>query len=302
MAKEQFEFLKKDRDILKGIAWTTDGKPSANVIIITGMAEKAERYDNFATFLNKNGLNVYCLDHFGQGLNAEDEKQLGISEKSGFRKTVFANLDLVRKLKITCLPIYILGHSMGSFMLQDFIQRFGREIDKVILSGTNGPSAKTKFGGMIIRHITRIKGRSYRSKYVHNLVFKGYNKQFHPCRTEFDWLSRNKDVVDAYIADPYCGFMPTVGFYNEFVKGINRLNKKSFLQKIPHHLPILLIAGSNDPVGRNGRGVRKLEKNYRRLSLNVKTNIYDGMRHEVLNEIGNDVVYNDVLNFLLAKN
>lgn len=187
---------------------------------------------------------------------------------------------------------------MGSFILQDYIQRFGADINKAIICGSNGPSVKNKLGAPIIRTVARFKGRDYRSKFVHDLAFGGYNKQFKPGRTEFDWLSRDEQQVDLYAADPYCGYMPTVGFYAEFVKGINRLNKHKFLNKVPKDLPILLIAGSKDPVGNNGKGVRKLERIYKKYGMNVTAMLYEDMRHEILNEVGKQQVYDDILSFL----
>ena len=285
-----------------GWAWTIK-EPKANLIIVTGMAETAIRYDDFAEFMNKHGYNVYCIDHYGQGETAGSEERLGIVPKSFFSKSVKDIDDLVVRLRASLLPTFIFAHSMGSFMLQDYIQRFTEHVNKVVICGTNGPNAKGlfKIGYTVARMLTNKRNRDKKAPFLNKLTFGGYNKRIKPVRTDVDWLSVNEENVDKYIADPYCGFVPTYGFFKEFLKGNNRLYKTKFLKKIRGDMSVLLIAGQEDPVGAYGKGPTALAKKYKKLGLtDVQLKLYPGLRHEIHNEKEKDEVYNDILAFLDA--
>ena len=300
MAKELIKFDTRFNDEIKGYAWNV-AKPIGNVVIVTGMEEHASRYDDFALFLNKHGYNVYCFDHYGQGLTAGSEDKLGIVPKSFFSKSVKNIDDIVVSLRVSVLPTYIFAHSMGSFMLQDYIQRFTDHVNKVIICGSNGPNAKAsyKFGKLMAKLTMSKKTKYEKAKFMDKIIFGMYAKSVKNGKTKFDWLSTNKENVEAYIADPYCGYMSTKHFYYEFMKGCNRLYKKKFLKKIRKDMHILIVAGKNDPVGAKGKGPKKLAKLYKHLGIGkVKCKLYPGMRHEILNEVKKDQVYEDILTFL----
>ena len=298
MAFEIFEMTFKDETKRKGIAWPIKNA-KANIVIATGMEEHARRYDNFATFLNKQGYSVYILDHYGQGENVDDLEELGKWEKSGFRKTINYLDELVSKLRITCKPTILMGHSMGSFIAQDYIQRYSNHISKVIICGSCGKSFEYALADRLARLFVNKRNYNKKSKVFKKLTFGGYNKKIKNPRTQFDWLSVNEENVDQYITDPKCGYGSTCGFYKEFFKGLKRLNVPRFLAKIRKDLPILLIAGENDPVGKYGKGVTKLAKTYGKYELkNVEMILYPEMRHEILNESEKDKVYEDILKFI----
>ncbi len=303
MARELVQETFKDGTSRLGYAWTIK-QPKGNVIIITGMVETALRYDGFAEFLNKHGYNVYCLDHYGQGLNAGEKEEgyplKGIVPKSFFSKTVKDADELVSKLRASLIPTYIFAHSMGSFMLQDYIQRYTQHVNKVIICGSNGPNATMAyvFGNLITKLIVHKKNRENEGKFFDKLIFGGYNKKIKNPRTHFDWLSVNEKNVDDYLADDLCGFTPTNGFYREFLKGDARLYKRKFLKKVRKDMSILIIAGDQDPVGAYGKGPQKLAKMYKGLKIqDVRCKIYPGLRHEILNE-GIQQVYDDIVEFL----
>ena len=282
-----------------GLCWTIEGKPLANVIIMTGMEETSRRYDEFAKYLNKEGFNVYCIDAFGQGENVlPDLSNRGIWPKSGFRKQVQIVDKLSQKLRISCVPVFIFAHSMGSFMAQDYIQRYTHHVSKVVLCGTNGKNPAVVPGYWLARLIVTKKNRDQKAGLLNKLMFGNFNKGIKNPRTEFDWLSVNQENVDKYIADPLCGFGPTNGFCLEFVKGMARLHKHKFLVKIRKDLDVLLISGAEDPVSNYGKGILKLEKEYKKLKLqNVQSKIYPGLRHEILNEDSREEIYKDIVEF-----
>lgn len=299
MSKAQrVELISKNGDKLYGLAWHIENS-IANVIIMEGMEEHSSRYDGFAQYLNKEGFNVYCIDVYGQGENVNaDFSNRGIWPKSGFRKQVQAVDALVEKLRISCKPTYIFSHSMGSFMCQDYIQRYTEHVSKVVLCGSGAKNPAVPIGYQLARLIVHNKNRNKKAKLLNTLMFGGFNKRIKNPRTPFDWLSVNTENVDKYIADPLCGYGPTNGFCLEFIKGMNRLHKKKFLQKIRKDLGIFIISGSDDPVTNYSKDVGKLEAMYKKLGVkNVQTKIYQGLRHEILNEDSKEEVYKDIVNF-----
>jgi len=301
MAREEVKMTLKNGEELLGYAWTVE-KPIANVVILTGMEEHSLRYEDFASFLNKNGYNVYCLDHYGQGENADTPEKLGVWPVSGFSKTVKNTDELVTKLRVSVLPTYLFGHSMGSFIVQDYIQRYTDHINKVIICGTNGPDRlMVGIGYFLSRLIVNKRNGEKPSKFLRSLMLDPYTAAIKNHKTKTDWLSYDEENVRRYNEDPKCGFLyeSKKSFYREFLKGLNRLHKPKFMKKIRKDMSVLLISGAEDPVGHNGKGVLKLSKLYKKLGIeDVQTIIYPHMRHEILNETEHEKVYADILKFL----
>ena len=301
MARELFDFKSVNGDELIGTKWIADNA-IGNVVILTGMECHAGRYDDFAAFLNSNGYNVFALDHYGQGENSKDGK-LGIAPHSAFSKQVRNTDDIVKMCNKSKLPTYIFGHSMGSFLVQDYIQRFSKKVSKAIICGSNGPNGggAFKFGYTVSKMIVPEKKRDKKGNFFIKLVFGGYNKKIKNPKTAFDWLSVNEENVQKYIADPLCGYGSSYGFFREFFKGGSRLYKSKFLKKISPDIKLFVIAGTEDPVGAYGKGPKKLAEMYKKLGVkDVQLKLYENMRHEILNETDKQVVYNDILAFLKA--
>lgn len=296
---ESYSFKTVNGDILKGHYWKSNN-PKANIVLVTGMEENSARYDDFAMFLAANGYNVVCVDHYGQGENVDDLSKQGIVPSSFFSRTVKNIDDIVKLTKKNKLPTYLFAHSMGSFMLQDYIQRFATHVDKVVICGSNGPNAKVlfKFGFKLAKIIVTKKNREKRANLLEKLAIGSYAKSVKNRKTNCDWLSYNESNVQKYIDDPKSGGGSSNGFYYEFLKGNARLFNKKFLKKISPDIKILVIAGEDDPVGAFGKGPRKLYEMYKKLGVkNVDLKVYEKMRHEILNEDKKDMVYNDILNF-----
>lgn len=284
---------------LYGAFWPTlNGR--ANVLIITGMEEHALRYTEFALFLNANGFNVYSLDFYGQGENIVR----GISKKGEVPDGAFMrfidHLGVVAmQIKKDKLPLYILGHSMGSFMAQHFMQRYPELASKVVIVGSNGPSILFGLGHLVASLTVNKQNRHKESVLLSSLSIGSYAKSIKPARTQADWLSYNTDNVDMFLKDPLDGGPSTKGFYRELLHGTSSLYKKANYARVGRDLPLFIIAGQDDPVGLKGKGVLKLHNFYKRLGFNhVFTKIYPKMRHEILNETNRKQVYNDVLAFL----
>jgi len=286
-------------ETLKGYLWNAEN-PIGNFIITTGMEEHALRYDEFAKFLVSKGFNVVCIDHYGQGLNSTDGK-LSVVPPSFFSKTVRVLDDLVKKAKRNGLPTTLFGHSMGSFMVQDYVQRFANHADYIVICGTNGPNNKlmNKIGYKIAKWTCSERSKYKKSKLVASMALGAYTKAIKNRRTDFDWLSYDESNVDRYIADPLCGYGSSKIFYREFLKGNARLYEDKFINKISKKSNILIVGGINDPVGAYGKGPKALYDMYKGVGVeNVQLKIYENMRHEILNEKDREIVYNDIVDFI----
>lgn len=300
---QNFTFKTKKGISINAYKWFPIGGIKAAIQISHGMNEHISRYDEFAKFLSKKGYLVYGNDHLGHGDSLLQGEQLGyISDTDGFKDMVeeMKCLTDVIKKEHKGLKVFIFSHSMGSFLAQNYIANYGNGIDGVILSGTNGkPPLGLNAGIFLSNLIMKAKGRRHKSQLIEFLSFGSYNKRFLPKRTHFDWISRDEGEVDKYILDPLCGNLFPVSFFYDLYNGMKNIHKKQNLKKIPKNLPIYIFGGSDDPVGNYGKGIVNLNKTYKRLGIkDVSYKIYDGGRHEMLNEINKLEVMVDVVNWL----
>lgn len=280
--------------------WKPEGAPKAIVQIAHGMAEHAQRYERFAQALTAAGYVVYANDHRGHGqTNPLGEDHGYFADTDGFRLVV-ADLAAVTEAAQAAypgLPVFLFGHSMGSFLARAYAASYGSRLAGLVLSGTAGDAGALGKVGLGVAHAqSRIRGRRHISGLLNTLSFGQYNKEFAPARTDFDWLSRDPDEVDKYVADPLCGNVFTSGFWIDLLGGLNYIHSADTTAKVPKDLPIHLIAGSMDPVGGKTKGVEQVAGQYRKAGLrSVTTHYYLGARHELLNETNRDEVTADVI-------
>ena len=270
--------------------------------IAHGMAEHHERYEDFIGFLNNNGYAVYINDHLGHGKSVSDDDQLGyFGEKAGHYNLVEDMKKLTDIIKKECkdLPVILFGHSMGSMLARIYTEKYGNELSGAIYCGTCGSNPAAKPGIAIVKTIAKIKGDHHRSEFINNLAFGAYNKKFSPQRTPFDWLTRDNDIVDKYINDPYCGFLFTTYGYKDLMSMIVVINRKDWYTSVPVNLPLYLIAGKDDPVGNYGKGVNEVYNKLKETNhADVSIKLYNEARHEILNEKNKSEVYADVLTWI----
>ena len=281
--------------------WLPEDDPIAIVQISHGMAEHAERYEDFAEFLNKNRIAVYANDHRGHGKTAGSVDQLGyFSDKNGWIKVVTDMRILTRVIRqdYPRLPIILLGHSMGSFLARTYITLYD-DINGVILSGTADQPKAVILAGRLMAYFQLLKQKATTpSPFFDNLSFGAFNKPYEQ-EGPMSWLSTDKRVVKKYVDDPYCGFICTLGMFKDLFYGLNYISRKEHNQWIRFTLPIYLVSGSEDPVGENGKGPENVAKIYRKHQLEeVSVNIFKGMRHEILNETNKRKVYDDLLEWI----
>lgn len=210
-----------------------------------------------------------------------------------------ARLRALGKEKFPNVPYFIMGHSMGSFITRTYLIRYPGDVDGAVIMGTGQQGALlTGAGRMVAKHIGRKQGFGTTSKTVNNLAFGSYNKPFEPKRTDFDWLSANPENVDRYIADPLCGEDATVGLFYEMLGGIRFVGKQENVNKMDVTKPVLFISGADDPVG-GRKGATAAYNTFKKAGVKDLTlKLYDGLRHEILNERENAEVYKYILNWL----
>jgi len=276
------------------------------VQIAHGMAEHAGRYRDFAKFLNSRGIGVYANDHRGHGKTAGKLENVGyFADEDGWEKVVQDMFQLTNRVNQTHpgVPVFLLGHSMGSFLVRDYIVRPPSNVRGAVLSGTAGdPGVMGTIGILIAKWSCRFRGRKKPDKLLDQLSFGSFNKQFKPVRTKFDWLSRDETVVDRYVSDEYCGGIFTSGFFLDLFRGIKKINRPDHISRTPPKLPVLCISGEKDPVGHNTKGVKRVIRSFRKGgSQDVEFLFFPGGRHEMLNETNREEVYGAVSGWFLEK-
>ncbi|MBA4366887.1 MAG: alpha/beta hydrolase [Desulfobacterium sp.] len=277
--------------------------PKAVVQISHGMAEHAARYELFAEKLTGSGYVVYANDHRGHGKTAGSLDNVGFfAENNGWLRVVedLNEITLIVKESHPGLPVFMFGHSMGSFLLRTYMFLYGNRINGAIISGTAGsPGVLGDIGLLIANLEIKRKGLRGKSTLLHQLSFGGYSKAFKPTRTDFDWLSRDHAEVDKYIDDPFCGTVFTAGFYRDLLWGLKTIHKKENINMIPKNLPILILSGDKDPVGKNGKGVSQVYQSLKKAGAkDIQLSLYPDGRHEMLNETNRHEVYRDVILWL----
>lgn len=299
-----FFYKSKDGARIFGNKWVPDDQEIKGIVQIAhGMAEHSGRYSGFAAELVNAGYGVYANDHRGHGKTAGSKENLGFFAKENGWETVVDDLkeltNLIRN-KHAGQPVFLFGHSMGSFLSRRYIQKYGEELAGVILSGTGADPGLLGYVGIgIAKFEIMRKGKRAKSPLLDRLSFGSYNKQFRPTRTSFDWLSRSEEEVDKYMADPFCGGVSTTGFFHDMLTGLKNVERQQHMKKIPKDLPIFLISGDKDPVGGSTKGVLKTVKSFQNTGIkDVTYKFYRDARHEILNEMNKDEVYQDVINWL----
>lgn len=282
------------------IAWRPAGMPRAIVQICHGMQEYIERYEAFALWLTKRGIMVVGHDHLGHGRSVRSDSDYGFFHEYDGNECLLADIDTVRRVmqrRFPDVPYFVLGHSMGSGLTRQYMARYGRKLSGVILSGAVAKqSVPLIWAGKLICRIDGVLfGQHHRSRFIQKMAMGGYNKRFEPSETGADWISSDTAVVNKYARDPMCAFgFTTNGFYT-LIDGTQRAQSRNLLNRIPEGLPVLLVAGEDDPVGGFGGGVRRLYRNYKKRGMrDVCIRIYPGMRHEILNEREKKLVYRDI--------
>jgi alpha-beta hydrolase superfamily lysophospholipase len=299
MPGSEFGVQAEDGVRLLGRRWLPDGAPRAIVQIAHGLAEHSARYSRLASALNAAGYAVYAVDFRGHGPAAAPADLGHFADRDGWAKCVGDLWTLNRLIasEQPGRPIVFLGHSLGSFIGRSFVAKHSEALAGVAYSGSNGKAPPIAALGRWIARAERLRlGKRGKSARIFKMWFGDFNKPFEPARTPFDWLSRDTAEVDAYVADPLCGFPFSTQLAIDVLDALPGLASPSSLAPIRKDLPIYVFSGERDPVGANIRGLIDALKaaGFTRLT----TRIFSGARHETLNETNRDEVTRDLITWL----
>lgn len=309
MTTNSFYQTMSDGSEVHVMRWIPDCEPKGVVQLCHGMSEHALRYDKMGSIFAERGWILCAHDQRGHGKTAQKAEAVGtgkfgyLADKNGFETVTHDLLEVILNLKADYpqKKCFLLGHSFGSCVSQNFIEQYGEEIDGAILCGTTGPRqplmqvAKILFGLNAL-----LLGKKHRSPMDGRLAFLGYNSRVpRPRKSEFSWLSKNEFNVQLYEADQWCGIVPTAEFFCEIAGGLYKIHTPKNMRNIPKNLPVYMTYGSDDPVGGYGKTIKKLIKAYKKNGMtDVSEKIWPGDRHEIFNELDGEAAINDALDWI----
>lgn len=310
MVTSNFTFLSNDgKTAIHAVKWMPDnGEMKAILQITHGMVEFIERYEPFAEFLTSKGYMVVGHDHIGHGQSVNTKEDWGFFCEENPSDTVVADMHKLRMIiqeEYAQLPYFMLGHSMGSFMLRKYLTLYHDNLRGAIIMGTGfTPEKLTALALKLTACITRIRGARYRSKLIQSLAFGADYKNFDMTgeKPEKSWLTKDVEIVKAYYKEPRCTFMFTVNGYKGLFEAVNFSCNAENAAKIPKKLPLFLVSGDKDPVGGLGKGVKEVYDMYKHAGmLDLTYKLYKDDRHEILNETDKQMIYGDLLAWMNVR-
>lgn len=288
-------------------SWTPANPQDVKAIfqIAHGMAEHGDRYDDFAKYLCTQGFAVYIDDHVGHGKSVTSKEDYGyFGERDGWMG--FVNdckllTDLARE-EYPGRPVIFFGHSMGSFIARLYAEKYGADLQAAIFCGTSGNNPAVGMGLWLANVIAKSRGSRSRSELLDRIAFGSYNKRITPQRTEKDWLTRDEAIVDQYLEDEACGFVFTAAGFRDMFQLLKAVSARSWYESLRKDLPLLLIAGQEDPVGAYGKGIQQIAQDLKEGGHDdVDVILYPEDRHEILNELNRQQVYADITKWANEK-
>ena len=282
-----------------------EGRPRAVLQMTHGMVEYIGRYEQLACWLADRGVAAVGHDHLGHGGSVVSREEYGYFGRPDGNRLLLDDIHRVTRWakalpELEGLPWFLLGHSMGSFYVRQYLCEYGGELQGAILMGTGWqPRAAARAGRALCHLLAAFHGWRYRSKLVDSMAFGSYNRSFRPARTSKDWLNRDEKEVDRYLSEERCSFRFTLNGYDSLFTALERLCDKELLARAPKDLPVLFPSGDDDPVGDRGRGVQKAAQSLRDAGMRrVEVKLYPGARHELLVELNRQEVFADIGSFI----
>ena len=286
-------------DMIAYSVYKPEGKPKAVIQLVHGMCEYIERYSDFIAFLCENGFAVCGHDHLGHGNSILNEDYLGyFAPQKGWQYLVKDTVKMTRIIRrqYTDIPLFLIGHSLGSLTARIALSKCGYLYNGVILLGTLNTKTKLDTAMAMADTIRRASGDMCRSELIEKVVYGYTNFQIDDPVNKFAWLTRDDEHVYKFYDDPKCNFIFTVSAFCDLIKLFMYAADRKCIDTTPKDKPILILGGEADPIGQWGKGPRELFEVFESASCtNVEIKLYDGARHELLNEINRIEVYNDIL-------
>lgn len=286
--------------VLKGKLYVPDGEIKGYFHVVHGMTEHIGRYHEFLMEIASHGYLAFAYDALGHGHTVNDNSELGyIAKKDGYNlllQDVYEYSNAVQ-LEYGKRPYYLMGHSMGSFIVR-LAAAHTVSPDKLIVMGTGGANPLASIGLAIIALLKAFKGDKHVSKFIDGVAFGSYNKRFKEENNKRSWLTTLPEIWDKYSADPLCNYRFTLSAMRDLITMNKNSNKGEWYKAINKELPIYLVSGSDDPVGEYGKGVLSVYNKLKKHGANASVKIYDGARHEILNDFTREEVISDILKFI----
>ena len=295
--KREFFYPSADGETdIHAVEWIPEGEVKAVLQISHGMVEYADRYDAFAAWLAQRGWYVTGNDHLGHGKSVTSKEKYGFFHVPDGNACVIRDIHALRERtgkKYPGVPYFMLGHSMGSFLLRQYLLRYGRGLAGAVIMGTGYKGTPILLAGQLLcRLFAAVKGWGYRSRLIDSLGLGSYNRKFEPCESSRAWVTSDLEMREKYEGDPLCSFTFTVNGYFQMFEGRKQIAGRKAALKVPRTLPVLFISGAQDPVGGFGKDVEKVYRMYRDAGIkDVSLKLCENDRHEVLNEQDRQQVY-----------
>ena len=311
MIKETFSFLSGNKKTqIHAVKWFPEDKKYDTILQIThGMVEFIERYEAFASFLTEHRILVVGHDHLGHGASVGSEKDWGYFAKGDPSRLLVEDMHQLRELvqkENPGIPYFMLGHSMGSYLLRRYLTVHGEGLRGAIIMGTGFVSPGTAaMGSRISSLMSLLHGDTYRSRFVSGLAFnKGYSKyDMTGQNPENSWLTKDAGTVTRYYHDPRCTYLFTLNGFKGLFDTVTYTCRQENAEKIPKDLPILIVSGKADPVGDFGEGVKKVNEMLKKAGIHdLSMKLFEGDRHEILNELDRETVYAYLLEWIQKRN
>ncbi len=285
-------------DNISGVIWSVE-KPKFILQIVHGVSEYILRYDDFARYIGENGGIIFGIDHLGHGKSVGKNGLGYFSKKDGYKHLV---LDAYKMTEIITqryptLPLFILGYSMGSFVLRSYLSYYKTTAKGIVLIGTSGTNKLVWIGKVASKLFCFIGLGKVPNVFMENIAFSKYMKAYPKSRLA--WISKSEANIEKYIKDPLCGAPLTSRGCYDFIALLDSVSGFEWAQTIPKNISYLLISGANDPVGDYGKGVEEVYNHMKNAGVaDVHIKLFEDMQHEILNEDNNIEVYSSILEFI----
>ena len=307
--KVEFTFMSKDgRTPVHAVRWVpASGNCRAVLQIIHGMTEFIERYEPFARYLAEHDILVVGHDHIGHGQSVLTKKDWGFFAHGNPAAILLQDMHKLRMIiqkEYRGVPYFMLGHSMGSFLLRSYLSSCGKGLSGAIVMGTGFTDPRMSQTGIALTNLlSKVYGWRHRSGLLTRIAL-GSNKRFdmtgeHP---ENSWLTRDEKIARWYYQHPACTYVFTLNGYRALFETVKHSCRQENADKIRKKLPLLLVSGADDAVGDYGKGVERVREMYRKAGIeDLKMVLYKKNRHEILNDLDRDQVFADILGWMEAR-